>query len=246
MSKKIRPSNNPDKDFDHTFFGRRSGRPLKKGRKDVLERLLPQIQITPENLDARLSKITANDSPLWIEVGFGAGEYLVEMVKHNPEHQFIGCEPFINGVAQCLKSFDESDLADTDYMPRTHIWTDSAEILLDSLPDQCAERFYLLNPDPWPKLRHHKRRFIRPETLDRIARILKPGGIFITATDVSALAEWMLEKTLQHDHFEWTAHSKSDWQDRPDDWMITTRYAEKGAQQGRDEVYLRFKRKDIV
>jgi tRNA (guanine-N7-)-methyltransferase len=232
--------------YDPNFFGRRYGRAMKKGSKKAVEEILPLLQFDKESTQDSVSTFLETQQKagkaLWLEIGFGNGEHLVELVKHHPEHYFIGCEPFINGVAHCLKNMD-SQLPQDDYLSRVRIWSDSAEGLLDMLPNASVDRLYLLNPDPWPKTRHHKRRFVRPENLDRLARLIKPKGYFITATDVADLAEWMLEKTMAHEAFEWSARSKSDWHDRPDDWMITTRYAAKGEEEGRKEVYLKFVRK---
>ena len=165
-----------------------------------------------------------------------------KLLETYPEHRFIGCEPFINGVSSFLKELSNKQERDF-YQDRLRLWTDSAEIILENLPEQSIDRIYLLNPDPWPKTRHHKRRFLQPASLDRLARVLKDDAEFITATDVGSLAEWMLERTLAHPDFTWNAKSKSDWSVMPDDWMTTTRYAQKGADAGRNEVYLRFRRK---
>lgn len=236
----------PAKGKDHMFYGRRLGRPLKKGNKKAVEHILPLLQFSKEtpqkDIKAFAQKAADHQKSLWLEIGFGAGEHFVELAKSYPDHYFIGCEPFINGVALCLKNLNQT-LTPDDYQRRVRIWDDSAETLLAHIPDQSLERLYLLNPDPWPKKRHHKRRFVRSDNLEQIARILKPDGLFITATDVGELAEWMLEKTMQHGAFEWQAFSQKDWSRRPADWMITTRYAAKGAEAGRTEIYLRFKKK---
>lgn len=232
--------------IDPHFYGRRHGRPLRKDSKEAIEKTLPLLQFDADNLPqdvfSFVTSQTQNNKELWLEIGFGNGEHFAELVKHHSEKAFIGCEPFINGVAHCIKNMNKQ-VAHTEYAQRVRLWTDSAEGLLDTLPNGCISRLYLLNPDPWPKARHHKRRFVNSDNLDRIARILKTGGSFITATDVSNLAEWMLEKTLAHKAFEWTALCKGDWQKRPSDWMITTRYAAKGEEAGRKEIYLNFLRK---
>lgn len=231
---------------EHLFFGRRSGRPLKKGSKKAVEHILPLLQFNTENLDQDvqnyLNEANEQSAETWLEIGFGAGEHFSGLMNTYQNHYFLGCEPFMNGVAHCLKSLDKT-LPQYDYTKRARIWTDSAELLLDKIPDESLERIYLLNPDPWPKTRHHKRRFVRSENLDELSRVLKPNGLFITATDVGELAEWMLEKTLNHGAFKWLANSKADWQNRPDDWITTTRYAEKGELAGRQEIYLRFQKR---
>ncbi len=251
----IRPSSDAKrKGIDYMFFGRRHGRTLRKGRKAALNDTLPALSLVerlgklPQKLatihDAFPKSGRMDDAaPVWLEIGFGSGDYLAKMLAAYPNHRFIGCEPFMNGVSNFLKILHET-MDEADYADRLGLWHDSAEILLDALPDASIDRLYLLNPDPWPKKRHHKRRFVQPANLDRIARVLKDGGEFITATDVLDLGEWMLEHTLRHDAFVWTAQSKDDWSVMPDDWMVTTRYAQKGADQGRNEIYLRFVRKN--
>lgn len=231
------------------FFGRRFGRTMRAERKKVLEDVLPLLEVKQDRAtqtpDMAFMWDSLKDNPAqaetWFEIGYGAGEHLVKLLETYPEHRFIGCEPFMNGVSSFLKDLTAQSTP-ADYQDRLRLWTDSAEIILDHMPENSIDRLYLLNPDPWPKKRHHKRRFIQPANLDRIARVLKDNGFFITATDVSDLAEWMLEHTLAHPEFEWTAESKADWSVRPDDWMVTTRYAQKGADAGRNEVYLRFRR----
>lgn len=254
--KKIRRPSNPDKSaaIDYMFFGRRHGRGLRAGRKDALAQLLPILSLgerlgeRPEKIHDVAGLFEDGDGPVWMEIGFGSGEYLAAMLKTHPAHRFIGCEPFINGVSSLLKFLGagHAGLEEKDYAGRLRLWTDSAEIILDALPDACLERVYLLNPDPWPKKRHHKRRFVQQVNLERIARVLKPGGMFITATDVAELGDWMLEHTLRHGAFEWTARGKEDWATMPKDWMATTRYAQKGEDAGRKEIYLLFRRRGDV
>lgn len=215
---------------DH-FHGRRKGRPLQKARAQALVESLPHYQVDLSTLNA--------DRPLWVEIGFGNGEHLCALAQREVDIQLIGCEPYENGVSACLVNYESIE---GDKAP-IQIWPDPAQALLDTLPDQSVERIYLLNPDPWPKKRHHKRRFVSKINLDRFARILKPGGQFIASTDVDALAEWMLEHTINHPAFEWMAESKQDWETPPADWAITTRYHAKGAAKGHIQRYLLFKRR---
>ncbi len=171
----------------------------------------------------------------WLEIGFGNGEFLSYMSQNHPEINLIGCEPFMNGVAALLASLDNP-------VNNLKIWHDDARILMDTIPDHSIDRVYLLNPDPWPKTRHHKRRFVQIETLDDLARLLKPNGQFIMSTDVADLANWMHEKTWNHGAFEWTSTSQDDWLSPPDDWPLDkTRYMKKAL--GGETIYwLKFKR----
>ena len=219
-------------DQDTQFFGRRCGRRLQKERRRVLDEVLPHMQ-------ANLDEIKQNGVPssAWLEIGFGNGEHLAGMAQRHPDKTLYGCEPFINGMSAFLVQYQalEGDKA------KAYVWPEAAQLLMDVMPDSSLERVYLLNPDPWPKVRHHKRRFVNPGNLDRIARLLQPNGLFITATDVDDLAEWMLEKTIQHPAFEWTAKNRADWEVMPEDW-IQTRYQEKGKDKGHTQRYLIFRR----
>jgi tRNA (guanine-N7-)-methyltransferase len=158
------------------------------------------------------------------------------MSQNHADINFIGCEPFMNGVAALLSTIESQ-------VDNLKIWSDNARILIDEIPDASIERIYLLNPDPWPKTRHHKRRFIQPDALDDLARILKPGGDFIMSTDVAELAEWMHWHTWAHEQFEWIANSQDDWLNPPTDWPLDkTRYMKKAL--GGETIYwLKFKRK---
>ncbi len=219
-------------DQDTQFFGRRIGRRLQKERQRVLDEVLPDMQVD-------LDVIRQNGIPekSWLEIGFGNGEHLAGMAQRHPDTTLFGCEPFMNGMSAFLVQYQNLPTPKSD----VHVWPQAAQLLMDVMPDKALERVYLLNPDPWPKLRHHKRRFVNSGNLDRIARLLKPGGLFITATDVDDLAEWMLEKTVQHPAFEWTAKKRDDWEKMPEDW-IKTRYQEKGKDKGHTQRYLIFRR----
>ena len=157
------------------------------------------------------------------------------MAQSCPDINFIGCEPFINGVAALLASIETP-------VENLKIWNEDARLLIDTLPDQSVARVYLLNPDPWPKLKHQKRRFVQPETLDDLARVLEKDGLFIMSSDHQILAEWMFDHTNAHEKFEWTGLSGDDWLTPPTDWPIDqTRYMKKGLA-GKDIYWLIFKR----
>jgi tRNA (guanine-N7-)-methyltransferase len=219
------------------LYGRRQGRPLKQSRLDVLDTLLPALQIAPDDAPIDLAKLFGKaPSSFWIEIGFGNGEHVAGLLRRHPDFSMIAAEPFINGMAAFLKDIrNEPDVQD-----RVRVVMDDAIPVLWRLPDQCTDGIYVLNPDPWPKVRHHKRRIISQPNLDTFARILKPGGHLIMATDVDDLAEWMLTEATKHPAFEWTAESADDWRRMPEDW-IETRYEAKGKKAGRRQTYLTFK-----
>lgn len=222
-------------------FGRRQGRPLNPSRKNVIDQILPEISITEETL-TESGNFPAGEwfpcpeKPVWFEIGFGSGEHLSGIMRQDPECNYIGAEPFINGMAAFLKDIQDEP------KDNIRVYMDDAMRLAKTMGDACLEGIYILNPDPWPKKRHHKRRIVSTENLNVFARIIKPGGKLIMATDVDELAEWMLYHSFRHSGFVWTAKNRSDWTNSPDGW-IKTRYEQKGKEQGRSQTYLIFERK---
>lgn len=237
-------------------YGRKHGRPMHKGRTDVIETILPVLQIPKDKLkeDGTLNISSLFPSPLrgegqcggesrggedikklHFEIGFGNGEHLLYIMNEYPTHHFIGAEPYTNGMSAFLKSLPTP----TPQNLRVHM--DDALMVLNSLPDASVDFLYILNPDPWPKTRHHKRRIVSEENLEIYARVLKDGATLIQTTDVDELAEWMLTKTINCPHFAWLAESPEDWKTAPNGWM-STRYEEKGRLAGRTQTYLVYQR----
>lgn len=223
------------------LYGRRHGRPLRRHKRELLETLLPEIRVARPVPGERLDPAALFDavSDVWLEVGFGGGEHLAAQAASHPDVGIIGCEPFINGVASLLTHLEGGDAG------AVRVLADDARPLIDALPDASVGRCFVLFPDPWPKLRHHRRRFIGPENLDRLARILKDGAELRLASDDMGLVRWMLEHTWRHAAFDWLARSPSDWRRRPDDWP-PTRYEMKAIEQGRKPVFLRFRRRPRI
>lgn len=213
----------------HRFHGRRKGKTLTAYRQSLLDDTLPHYAITAK-------VVIQEDKQNWLEIGFGNGEFISAMAQNNPDINFIGCEPFMNGVAALLSSIEKP-------IDNLQIWPDDARILMDEIPDGSLDRIYLLNPDPWRKARHEKRRFIQQENLDQISRILKPNGLFTMSTDVPDLADYMFDKTNAHNDYEWVDTTEDDKLNPPDDWPIDkTRYMKK-ALGGEDIYWLKFKKK---
>ncbi len=224
-----------------TIYGRRRGKPLRVGRREVLERLLPQLQLIPADykdgtLDPR-GLFKPDIRAVWLEIGFGAGEHLAAMAQAHPDIGFIGCEPFINGVARLLSVIDQQGL------DNIRIVADDAGLLLDCLTAGSIERAFLLFPDPWPKRRHNKRRFVGAKNITALARILADGAHWRIATDHMDYCRWILAHLGAAPRFEWSARRPGDWRLRPDDWPAT-RYEGKGIEAGRPPVFLSFRRRD--
>ena len=153
-------------------------------------------------------------SEVWLEVGFGAGEHLHALALTHTEVGFIGAEPFVNGVAKLLSKLKDSPLC----QQRIRLYMGDARDLLSELPAASLGRVMVLFPDPWPKARHHKRRFIQTATLDVLATSLRPGGQLRFASDNPGYVAWTLERVLAHEAFRWPARHARDWQTRPADW----------------------------
>ncbi|MGI8612185.1 MAG: tRNA (guanosine(46)-N7)-methyltransferase TrmB [Sphingomicrobium sp.] len=217
------------------LYGRSSGHKLRPAQQGLIETLLPAIAVPADSeIDSR--RLFGDDRPLHLEIGFGSGEHLAERADLLPDHGFVGCEPFINGVAAALAHIRDRRLANV------RIWSSDALDVLRRLPDGALSFVYLLHPDPWPKARHSKRRMINDGPLDLIAAKLKPGGELRVATDHPTYLEWALMVMQRHSgRFEWLAQMPSDFLEPPSGWL-ETRYGAKSRREGRRPYYLRYRR----
>ncbi len=225
------------------FYGRRAGRKLNTTRKKVMDTLLPLLHVKEDYITKSYNtdpnKLFNHDFNEFIfEIGFGSGERLLEMLTTHTQTGFIGAEPFTNGVSSFLK-----DLKDNHPTLPSNIclYTDDAIPLAKSFAPESLDQIHVLNPDPWHKARHHKRRIINQNNLDIFEKILKPNGLLIMSTDVPNLAEWMVTEASMHPAFEWTAESMNDWLTPPKGW-IHTRYEGKRAKGADSMRYMIFKR----
>jgi len=221
------------------FFGRRSGKTLHARQQALVDELLPRIAISlPENgaLDPGTLFATRPDS-IMIEIGYGGGEYLARQALEHPQAGFIGCEVFSGGIGKILEKIATKDIANV------RLFTDDALKLLQTLPDATLDGVYLLYPDPWPKTRHHKRRFVSPLTLTELARVLKPGGFFCFATDIEDYANWTLAHVLREPGLTWPLVPPASWHVPFAGWQ-PTRYEQKARKQGRmRSFYFTFQRR---
>lgn len=217
-------------------FGRRRGRPLRPTRARAVGTLLPQIQIAPP-ATGRIHLASLFPAPtVWLEIGFGAGEHLAAQAKAHPDIGFIGCEPYINGVASLLASIER------DALVNVRVFMDDARLLIPAIPDASIGRVFVLFSDPWPKTRHWKRRLIQPAVLDDLARVMADGAELRFASDHKGYVSWTLEHVLAHPAFSWVAAGPKDWRERPAD-AFATRYETKALRQAVSCVYLRFTRR---
>jgi len=212
-------------DRRHQFYGRRKGHALRSHHQDLMAALLPRLRV-----DIAAPKLRS-DRETWLEIGFGGGEHLAHQAELHPEVDFIGAEPFINGVAKLLALIEDKGLGNI------RIHDGDVRYLLEALPDTCLDRIYLLYPDPWPKVRHHKRRLVNPDSLAQFHRILRREGLFIFASDIPDYVDWTREHVAAHGGWE----AVSDSAEAPEDW-IETRYEAKAVKAGRKPRYLAFHR----
>jgi tRNA (guanine-N7-)-methyltransferase len=219
------------------FFGRRHGHALKRQQAALFDTLLPRLALDltlPAPAD--LADLFAHPvEAVRLEIGFGGGEHLIAEAERAPHVGFIGVEPFVNGMAKALAAITARGLANI----RLHFG--DAIFLLDWLPAASLVRLDLIYPDPWPKRRHWKRRFIQDVTLGTIARVLRPGGELRFASDWPDYAAWTLAHVMRTPAFEWTAARADDWR-HPWDGFTTTRYEAKAKREGRTPCYLIFRR----
>ena len=216
------------------LYGRAKGHKLRAGQQALVDDFLPTIAVPDGPLDARI--LFGDDRPMEFEIGFGAGEHLAYQAALRPDHGFIGCEPFVNGVVGALMHVRDDALTNV----RIHMG-DAMEVLA-RFRDASLDKVYLLHPDPWPKARHAKRRMMNPGPLDRIAAKLKPGGEFRFGTDHPIYCRWAMMQMNRRTDFIWQAQTASDFLVRPDDWP-ETRYARKARTVfGHDIWYFRYVR----
>ncbi|VXC65182.1 tRNA (guanosine(46)-N7)-methyltransferase TrmB [Sphingomonas sp. AX6] len=216
------------------LYGRRQGHKLRTGQAALVEELLPQLEV-PETGSIDATLLFGDDRPLEFEIGFGSGEHLAGQAEARPDHGFIGCEPFINGVVGALTHVRDRDLTNV----RIHMG-DALEVL-ERFPDASLSRVYLLHPDPWPKARHAKRRMMNHGPMDLIAAKLKPGCEFRLGTDDPTYCRWSMMVMDQRRDFEWQAGGAQDFLTRPDDWP-QTRYERKARRKGHEVWYFRYVR----
>jgi tRNA (guanine-N7-)-methyltransferase len=210
------------------FFGRRKGKPLRQAQGALLANLLPKLR----PLGDRPAIVTKD---LWLEIGFGGGEHLTGLASVYPDIQFIGCEPFVNGVAKAVS------LIDAHAITNVQIHDDEASVLLANLPPMSVSRVYILYPDPWPKARHRKRRLISEEFLALLARVMKKGSELRFVTDIDDYSAWTLSRIQSSVNFQWLQKHPNEWLSPWEGW-ISTRYERKALEEGRPPVYLIFER----
>jgi tRNA (guanine-N7-)-methyltransferase len=235
----IRPSN-PDREHAHgqgSFFGRRKGHRLRAYQADLIDSLLPRLALDIASpAPAALTEIF--DRPLdgvRLEIGFGGGEHLAAEAQAFPDIGFIGCEPYVNGMAKILAQIEAHNISNI------RLFAGDAAELLAWAPPRSLARLDLIHPNPWPKRRHWKRRFVQDATVKAMARVLRPGGEFRFVHDIDDYTAWTLTHLLRAPDFRWLAERADDWR-QPWAGYTMTRYGRKAEREGRVANYLRFER----
>lgn len=215
----------PDFIPDYLYsFSRRHGKTLTPKKKQLMKEVFPKVEIeklddgasiSPESLfpDMKMASYA-------LEIGFGSGEHLAAQARAHPSTGYIGCEPFINGVAALMEEVAADEISNI------RVYADEARELIAALPDDSLDEVYILFPDPWRKTRHHKRRLVNQQTLSMLARVQKPGGKLLMASDHHGYVSWMLEHVMAHPDYIWSAKEKADWLTPPALW-VNTRYETK-------------------
>jgi tRNA (guanine-N7-)-methyltransferase len=219
-----------------SFFGRRKGHKLRAHQADLIANLLPHLSIDTDTPAPVLADMF--DPPaqaMRIEIGFGGGEHLVAEAQKQPAFGFIGCEPYVNGMAKILAQIEANNIGNI------RLFTGDAADLLAWLPSASLVRVDLIHPDPWPKRRHWKRRFVQDATVKELARVLKSGGEFRFVHDIDDYTAWTLAHLLRAPDFRWLAERADDWR-LPWEGYTMTRYGRKAEREGRVANYLRFER----
>jgi tRNA (guanine-N7-)-methyltransferase len=213
------------------FFGRRKGKRLRASHDRLVQTLLPALRV---RLGAAPAAIFAgrDGAETWLEIGFGGGEHLAAQAQAHPQINFIGCEPFVNGMAKLLASIEH------DKLDNIRIWDEDVTDLLPTLPDACLDRVYILYPDPWPKRRQRKRRLVSDDMLKELARVMRPGAELRFASDIDNYIGWVLARVLRSADFRWIATGPDDWRKPYEGWP-GTRYEAKASREGRVPSYLR-------
>ena len=219
------------------LYGRSIGKPLRAHQQGLVDNLLPRIAV-PDEGPVTAERLFGDSRPLHFEIGFGGGEHLAYRADLLPDHGFIGAEPYVNGVAQCLAQIEEERLGNIRL-----VHGDALQALA-RVPDGALTMAYLLHPDPWPKAKHAKRRMMNDGPVRMIADKLKPGGEFRFGTDHPVyLRHALMVMRRFTEEFEWLVEDRYSWENRPSGWC-QTRYEKKAREQMGHEVwYFRFRRR---
>ena len=218
---------------DERLYGRVRGHKLRPRQEALLDLTLPRLAFTEPHAPDPRAAFASRPSQLWLEIGFGGGEHAQALAAAHPDAGLIACEVFDNGICSLLSRLvPDGAEATAAVPPNLRLWTDDARKLIRALPDACLDKLFLMFPDPWPKARHTKRRFVHPEQIALVARILKPGAEWRIASDDPTYQAWVADTLAAQTAFAVTPPAT----ERPDGWP-PTRYEAKAFRAGRSPFY---------
>ncbi|MBX9710559.1 MAG: tRNA (guanine(46)-N(7))-methyltransferase TrmB [Xanthobacteraceae bacterium] len=220
-----------------SFFGRRKGHRLRAHHSELIEHLLPRLSLdiahtASSDLTSLFGTAVGNTR---LEIGFGGGEHLIAEALAHPRTGFIGCEPYVNGMAKILAQIEAHNISNI------RLFAGDAADLVSWAPPHSLSRIDLIHPDPWPKRRHWKRRFVQDATVGAMARVLTDDGEFRFVCDIDDYSAWTLMHLMRSRDFVWTAERADDWR-HPWPGYTMTRYGAKATREGRKAAYLIFRK----
>ena len=223
------------------LYGRRRGHALRPRQLRLLAETLPRLAFRLDQAAEPASAFAVPVREVWLEVGAGAGEHAQAIAAANPEIGLIAAEVFENGICSLLaRLVPEGAEAQAPLPPNLRLWPADARTLIAALPEASLTRLFVLFPDPWPKARHARRRFVHPATLGALARVLAPGAEWRLASDDPTYQAWV-EETLRSQ--PWFALD-SVVETRPEGWP-PTRYEAKALREGRRPLYWTLRRRAV-
>ncbi len=219
------------------LYGRRRGPKLRGNRAVMMRERLSDYAAMPDGTGQKinLKSLPCIVEELWLEIGFGAGEHVAAQALANPSVGFLACEHYLNGVSSCLAHLEKNEIKNVK------LHNGDARDLMDQMPNASISKIFLLYPDPWPKARHHKRRFINPDNLDAFARIMRGGAVLRVASDIPDYIQWTLDHLAERTEFSLLGDPESGFREPWADWP-GTRYEAKALREGRTPAYLTFER----
>jgi tRNA (guanine-N7-)-methyltransferase len=215
------------------LYGRQRSHPLRARQQTLLDATLPRLRFPLASAGNPRAAFATPVRELWLEVGFGGGEHALAQREKSPDVGLIACEVFENGICSLLSRLvPEGEEATAPLPANLRLWDDDARTLLRALPDGCLDKLFLLFPDPWPKSRHAKRRFVHPAQLPEIARVLRSGAEWRIASDDPTYQAWVADVLSGQSLFAVPPPATI----RPEGWP-PTRYEAKALAAGRAPLY---------
>ncbi len=225
----------------YLIYGRRRGKGKRNKNLEIIKSQLPKHSINLQNI-SRASDLKSYFSnrveEVWLEIGFGSGEHLTSVSEAHPKVGFLGIEVYEDGIAKTLKQISKLGISNIKLI------NEDANNIIFLLPPKSITKIFLLFPDPWPKKRHAKRRFVNTENLNQLARIMHSGGELLFATDHNDYLSWSLEQFMSTTLFKSENLDQNSWKNQPNGWF-STRYEQKAIEAGRSPKYLKFLKNDI-